>query len=168
MEDRHLPLFITEEIFVIPEAGKPLGILSAKVATQDEPQKSVESPPAVPSTPTQAPKVEEKILAHYPFAVISESIDNNQKELLAKILQAVGQDLANTPLMIAPDSLDFTYDKLLVFGSFHLDHFPSELYQIAGKEGQVVKAKGLNSIASSTEEKTRLWTVLKQWFKLAR
>jgi len=146
MEDQALKYFITEELFVIPGT-----------------EKEVEQAPAPERPPSNVPEPK-KELDHHKLAIATEKLNSDEELLLGKILMAVGQDLKSIPVFVYPIELDFTFDRLIVFGGQYQQYTDIEKYFIKGDQQQFVIASKLSTISSSKEEKTKLWTTLKSWF----
>ncbi len=153
IEDDALHLFITEEIFVVPgKATEP----TSETREVERVIEEKETPAPVKAEPTPRPS--------YTFAVIAQALPESERELLGKILAAVGQDIAAVHLAINPETIDFDYEKLLIFGDSKLTETPSQFYVVDGPGTKILRSKPLHVVAQSRQEKTQLWEALKKWF----
>ena len=145
MEDQALKHFITEEIFITPDSE------------ETEPNDAL-------NESNQIETVENPSLDHYKLAIATEELSSEEEILLGKILSAVGQDLKETPTFYYPTELNFTFEKLLVFGEKFQAYSNIKKYSVTGAHYQYMVASKLSVIAVSKEEKTQLWMALKSWF----
>jgi len=154
MEDQFLSHFITEDLYITPQDA-----IENRPSPQEQEKEYEENQ-------RTAAAEEPSIPTHYSFVVVSEAISESERELLTKILSAVGQDIKETTFLLEPVAIDFTYDKMLIFGSKPLPEKSTDLYKVVKDEGQLLRSRKLQDIAVSQEEKSKLWNTLKTLFSL--
>lgn len=169
MEDAHLKLFLTEDLYLLPNDQKQL-IDSPKAEPSSPPVIEEETIPkpepeiSTPATTEQSP-VQEEIIK-YPVIVVSEALSTEEKDLMDKILMAVNVKPNQVHHIVGQPQSSLSYDKLIVFGDFEIEGVDSEYYNIARTTQMSLRARPLSSVNGSREEKTKLWNSLKTWFGL--
>ncbi len=163
MEEGHLKLFLTEELYLLPKDSIP---------TDKAPKASVSesATEALPLNSEHTPEVLKTPIAEeatkYPIVVISESLSKDEKELMNKILMAVNVKPNQIHHIIGQPGTSLSYDKLIVFGAFEIEGVGSEYYNVTRTTQMSLRAKPLSEVNGNREEKTRLWNSLKTWFGL--
>jgi DNA polymerase III psi subunit len=148
-DTRHLPYLIHEQIFKVNEPD---------VAAKKESIPQAEDQSNLP----QQKKATEKV----PLIVYSAPLTETSTILLEKILKAIQLDLKQVALLSEKDE-SFESNRILMFGSVISVRNEIPLYQLTETNGQeFLQANTLDIIADSVEEKTKLWTELKSWFKV--
>lgn len=116
----------------------------------------------VEEAPTLAPNKKE----HHALAVLTKPMSDIQKVLLGKILAAVSLQLDQTKIIYSLEDLNFSFDRLLVFGTETGDELGvTETYSPKKHElGAVMLANTLSELEASRELKGSLWSALQDWF----
>lgn len=171
MEDAYLKLFLTEELYLLPDDQKKIAEVSkteadspvvANTKSVIQSKDPLEESPASP--PPQVPVKEEVI--KYPVIVISETLNKEEKDLMNNILKAVNIKPSQIHHIVGQPQTSISYDKLIVFGEFEIEGVESEYYNVARTTQMSLRAKPLSIVNGSREEKTKLWNSLKTWFGL--
>lgn len=166
MEDSHLKLFLTEELYLLPDDQ-----LKAPEITRAEstsvPVKEATTTPQPPVKPIEeiTTEVQEEVVKH-PVIVVSEALSNEEKELMNNILKAVNIKPNQIHHIVGQPQSNLSYDKLIVFGAFEIEGVESEYYNVTRTTQMSLRAGPLSEVNGNREEKTRLWNSLKTWFGL--
>jgi DNA polymerase III psi subunit len=141
---RHL---FHEELFLINEPEKNL--------QADNPDTSEPSTIAKTS-PSKSPT---------PLLILAEIANEREKDLLSKVLSAVGYSLEQVTITSKDQSSVYAPDKTISFED-HLTGF--NYYEItSSEEGDRLYSKSLTTLMSSVEDKKALWSSLKMWFEIS-
>lgn len=164
IEDQFLNLFITEEIFQLPEQEQEQKTISAAPAPathNSAPATEAAKPPTVPQPEPTPPT--------HALAIWTPPLTTKDRELITKILLAVNEDIRKAFLMEGIGAYQPHFEKLICFGykkelelklSASLDLYkPSDL---AGKK--VLISAEPDTLHSSREDKAKLWSALQEMF----
>lgn len=169
MEDSHLKLFLTEELFLLPDDQKQVmespnvePASFSKDEDQATPKMEVQTSDAISEEPVP---LKEEVIKHA-LIVISESLSTDETDLMNKILMAVNIKPQQVHHIIGQPKNSLSYDKLIVFGDFDIEGVDSEYYNVARTTQMSLRARPLSAVIGSREEKTKLWNSLKTWFGL--
>ena len=143
-----LKYFITDEIYVIP--GKSSASSTSEITViKDVPANEVQKPS--PST-------------QYPVCIISAELNEEEKKLLAAILNAIKLD--HTKVQYVKTYRDISSQMVLVFGEMpEAQGLP--LYKAVPHDDKTfLIADELSAINQDTQKKRSLWNALKQMFSV--
>lgn len=158
IEEEHLKLFFTEQLYILPEDRKPN-------AEQPQTDASVEAAEAAPVTPEPVTEKAEEVVKH-PVIVISEALSKDEKDLMDKILSAVHIKPNQVHHIVGMPKTSLSYDKLIIFGDFEVEGVGNDYYDVSRTTQMSLRAKPLADVNGDREEKMRLWNALKTWFGL--
>ncbi|MBV6645724.1 MAG: DNA polymerase III subunit psi [Cyclobacteriaceae bacterium] len=157
IDDHHLHLLIDEELFVLNEKLEETNAenLGSPMTPEERSTPVIEKPKS--PNPT-----------HYDFVVVTDSLTNNDEELLKKILKAINLTLEQVAVFQGPVKLEFSFERLLCFGPITqingLNATAISNYQIDEIEnGQLLLSTSLLKLQESKDEKIALWSALKKW-----
>lgn len=188
--DEHLHLFITEELFLpkgsaptektepTPVAPPPVG----QVAAPSSVAPAVPPTPTLPPKPTPVEKTSAPVLPATPpkpspdtrpaeLAIWTAPLTPSQRELLEKILIALGKKLSDVLLLEGMESYQPNFQNLVCFGyGQNLElraKQPIPLYQVKQiGQRKFLTAAPLSQLEMDRNEKGRLWSALKVMFGL--
>lgn len=155
MEEQFLHLFITEEIYQLPEET-----LSPPVQKEPEPvTPKLEEPPQ--------PAIEKPVI--HRLAIWTPPLTTKDRELLSKILQAVNEDINKCHLMEGLAAYQPNFEKLLCFGYQKELELRAkrnfERYKPTTASGkQVLISVAPAELHDSKSEKANLWLALQEMF----
>ncbi len=100
--------------------------------------------------------------------IITEKLADDQKDTLNKIIQAVGLKSEDVNLLYEWPKDFEEYQKAIIFGDHPNEEYRAlnyyEVHQV-GKQ-HLLRSKSIRQLDESREEKMKLWTALKGWFKV--
>ncbi len=173
MEYNYLPLFITEEVFIVQDneqaAAEPSAPPTVKDIAHTEQPVSVGrvAEPITPPTPKiTVPKAEPII---HDLAIWCPALSAEDKNLIGKILQAIHKDIHKVHVMEGADAYTTNYKTLICFG------FQKELSARAGTDivpytplersgKKVLVAVAPAKLHGDATQKKRLWEALQKMF----
>ena len=173
MEHNYLPLFITEEVYILKEDSvteeKPQEVVQEQpIAKSEEPTSTkVEEPAVTPTPKITIPKKETPVM--HEMAIWCPPLSPEDKDLLTKILKAIKKDINQANIMEGIEAYSPYHKNLLCFG------YQDELIAKAGSAiemytpTQFSGKKVLTSVApgelhSDPAQKKRLWEALQKMF----
>lgn len=171
MEHNYLPLFITEEIYLIKgdevTTSQATSAYTANTPNQEPAQvvSKVEEPAPTPKLPT--PEKEPEVI--HELAIWCPPLTKEDRELLSKILMAIKKDLNKAHLMEGIGSYAPHYKTLLCFG------YQKELelkigesvapYSPTEKSGnKILVSASPSDLHGDPAQKKRLWEALQKMF----
>lgn len=172
MEEAHLKLFLTEELYLLPDdqkttPPKPESAPQVETVTETVGGQEPTTVAEEPFEPVQAPApITQEELVKHPIIVVSETLSGEEKELMNNILKAVNIKPNQIHHIVGQPQSNLSYDKLIVFGSFVIEGVDSEYYNVTRTTQMSLRARPLSEVNGNREEKTRLWNSLKTWFGL--
>ena len=175
MEHNYLPLFITEEVYLIK--GDSIPTEEPQEVIQEQPVSKKETPPAAPTkveepsvVPTpkiSIPKKETPVM--HEMAIWCPPLSPADKDLLTKILQAIKKDINQANIMEGLEAYSPYHKNLLCFGYQNELNAKAgtsiEMYtptQFPGKK--VLTAVAPGELHSDPAQKKRLWEALQRMF----
>ncbi len=169
MEDVHLKLFLTEDLYLLPDDQKqviesPKDVAAPSPVIDEKSTSKVETEAS--ASRAQEPALVQEEVIKYPIIVVSESLSKEEKELMDKILMAVNVKPNQVHHIVGQPQSSLSYDKLIVFGDFEIEGVDGEYYNVTRTTQMSLRARPLSSVNGSREEKTKLWNSLKTWFGL--
>ena len=170
MEDAYLKLFLTEELYLLPNDQKKIPEVTetepAHIAVVEN-NSMAETVSQRPVNPAPEPEsvAREEIVKH-PVIVVSESLSHEEKELMNNILKAVNIKPGQIHHIEGQPENSLSYDKLIVFGDFEIEGVEHAYYNVTRTTQMSLRAKPLSEVNGNREEKTKLWNSLKTWFDL--
>ena len=155
MSDDFLPYFITEDLYLIKETVQVEKSSPSASATTPQAETDVREVAEAPQL--IAPK------EHYDIIVVTGAINEQDKVLLTKVLEAVAINITDAKLIAEAPNPTVSFAKMLVF-----NEGPSQLYTPSKTEqGEVLYSKPLSALHASREDKLQLWNALKSWFAIS-
>ena len=107
--------------------------------------------------------VEEKEPEKVKFLVACQSLNEEEKTLLEKILKAIGISEEEYELEVGSTKKITNYQKALIFAEKPFGEF----YKVKDYKGsEILSSKSLSQIKDSNQEKSKLWNALKSWLDI--
>lgn len=163
IDKKHLKYVITEDLYlakdqnsaVISEASKTASEEISGVSEKDDPEESSKEP--IQKSENVRPSKNAWLL------VATRTLNESEKELLDKILDAVNVKEEDYELEVGSTKMITSYKKAIIFSSQEVGTF----YQVGNYKGtELLSARPLSEMIHSKEEKMKLWNALKNWFKI--
>ena len=167
MDNDYLPLFITEDVFIVKETQQSGNAPAKDVQTPASTDSKAEEPIVKPIPPAPKPKQEEQKI--HELAIWTPPLTNEDKTLLTKILQAIKEDFHSAHVMEGISSYSPHYQKLLCFGyqkELELKIGQSlSLYQPSDHASQqILVSVAPSELHGDATQKKRLWEALQKMF----
>ncbi|RED95612.1 hypothetical protein [Marinoscillum furvescens] len=170
-EDQHLPLFITEPIYLVDEGAhtEEQSPAATPPSKNEEPAKA-----PVPATPkedkaTPTPTIPKIAPKTHELAIWTPPLTSTDKELLVKILLAIKKDFNAAHLMEGINSYDPHYKQLLCFGyhkelELKLGESIATYTPVETKGHRILVSVSPADLAADPAQKKRLWEALQKMF----
>lgn len=165
-EDQHLPLFITEPIYLVDE-GESEAQPAKDVAAPEVPKANEE--PSEKKTVTPTPTIPKITPKTHELAIWTPPLTSADKELLVKILLAIKKDFNAAHLMEGINSYDPHYKDLLCFGyhkelELKIGSSIAPFEPVTLKSQRVLVSVSPADLATDPAQKKRLWEALQKMF----
>lgn len=157
MEEAHLKFFLTEELYLLPEDQKKAPV---------QPEVTAKPVAASETSSLALEPVAHEIAVKHAIIVVSEPLNQEEKDLMNNILKAVNINPTQVHHIEGQPTSSLSYDKLIVFGAFEIEGVTSDYYHVTRTTQMSLRARPLSEVNGNREEKTRLWNSLKTWFGL--
>lgn len=169
IEEAYLPYFITEKLYIIKEDVQKLKSEHVPVSKNESapvmkaPTKAEPAAPAIPKVTKPTPKIHE-------LAVWTPPLTVADRELVGKILTAIGKDIQSAHLMEGIMSFDTHFKDLICFGydkelEVKLKQ-PIKLHEpLKVGEQRIIVTLTPETLHSDPASKKALWGALQKTYK---